>query len=388
MLGTPAARSASSLAHHLLTLSSRPKTGLSRKLALALGVALAGLLLCEGLIRLRAIFLYGTPRSAITEVLLEHDDALDMPLPIKGKSLVARRISIHINSLGFRSEEISRVKPAGTVRIACLGASTTFCAEVSSNRATWPQRLGELLQVRHPELKIEVINAAIPGCSLAGSLENLRQRVLPLDPDIVIVYHAHNDLKLDTRRLASARGLVKAGDEHRGGMLAALGRYSLLADLLQKNLSIVYAKDEAPSARLKSLPTDLTARFVGLLGEMRDLLAERDVDLVLSTFVAKIRPDQTHEQQLANAGLSLFYMPWLSVDQLVRGLELYNRAIIDFGRENGLPVLSDASIPPDSKHYVDGIHFSDAGCESMAQRFCAHIEALGLIERRAGVRER
>jgi len=130
----------------------------------------------------------------------------------------------------------------------------------------------------------------------------------------------------------------------------------------------------------------LTGRFVGLLGEMHALLAERGVDLVLSTFVAKIRPDQTHDQQLANAGLSLFYMPWLSVDQLVQCLDLYNRAILDFGRENGVPVLSDASVPPDSEHYVDGIHLTDSGCERMAERFCAHIEALGLIEHRARVK--
>ena len=367
-------------------MSSRPKTHLLRKLGLALTVTLVGLVLLEGLVRLRAQFLYGTPASAITEVLLEHDDGLNMPLPRKGKSLVAKRISIDINSFGFRSDEITREKPAGTIRIACLGGSTTFCAEASSNQATWPLRLGEMLQAQHPGQKIEVINGAIPGCSLASSLENLRQRVLPLDPDIVIVYHAHNDMKLDTRKLARAHGLVKEGAEHRGGLLAGLGRYSLLANLLQKNLSIVYAKDEGSSAKLESLPPDLGGRFTGLLGEMHDLVAERDIDLVLSIFVAKIRPEQTHEQQLANAGLSLFYMPWLSVDQLVEGLELYNRAIVDFGREHGVPVLLDASIPADSEHYVDGIHMTDAGCERMAERFAAHIETLGLIERRAGVR--
>ena len=366
-------------------MSSRPKTSLRSKLALALAVTLLGLLLCEGLVRVRAMFLYGTPASAITEVLLEHDHELNMPVPIKGKSLVARRIRIDINSLGFRSDEIAREKPAGTIRIACLGGSTTFCAEASSNLATWPQRLGELLRERYPEQKIEVINAAIPGCSLAGSLENLRRRVLPLEPDIVIVYHAHNDMKLDTRELAIAQGL-EADAEHHRGLLSVLGRYSLLADLLQKNLSIVYAQDAGPTAKLDGLPPDLCARFTGLLSELHDLLAEREVELVLSTFVAKIRPDQGREEQLANAGLSLFYMPWLSVDQLAQGLELYNRAILDFGRENGVPVLADTSIPPDSKHYVDGIHFTDAGCERMAQRFHAHIEALGLIERRADVR--
>ena len=245
-----------------------------------------------------------------------------------------------------------------------------------------------MLRARHPGQEIEIVNAAIPGCSLAGSLENLRRRVLPLDPDIVIVYHAHNDMKLDTRELARAQGLVKAGTEQGGGWLATLGRYSLLANLLHKNLSIVYAHDAGSAAKLDRLPQDLTARFAGLLDEMRALLAERDADLVLSTFVAKIRAGQSREEQLANAGLSLYYMPWLSVDQLVQGLELYNRAILDFGRQHGVPVLADASIPPDSDHYVDGIHLTDRGCERMAQRFCEHIEALGLIERRAGVRER
>jgi hypothetical protein len=45
---------------------------------------------------------------------------------------------IHINSLGFRSPEIEIPKPSSTVRLAFLGASTTYGAEVSSNELTWP----------------------------------------------------------------------------------------------------------------------------------------------------------------------------------------------------------------------------------------------------------
>ena len=364
-------------------MSSRPKIRLGRKLALALAVTLVGLVLLEGLVRLRASFLYGTAASEIADVILEYDEALEMPLPRKGKSLAAHRIAIDINSLGFRSEEIALEKPADTIRIACLGGSTTFCTEVSSNQATWPHRLGELLRAQHPTLKIEVVNAGIPGCAMESSLKNLRRRVLPLDPDIVIVYHAHNDMKLDTREAASAQGLVVQGDGRRAGPLASLGRFSLLADLLHKNLSVVYAKNEGPESKLVGLPDDLCARFAGLLGEVHETLVERDIDLVLSTFVTKYRPDQEPETLLENAGLSLFYMPWLSVDGLMDGIARYNQTILDFGRAHGVPVLAGDSIPPDEEHYVDGIHLTDTGCERMARRFAEHIGALGLIERRA-----
>ena len=67
-------------------------------------------------------------------------------IPVPGGSFGG----IHINSLGFRSPELEVPKSASTVRIAFLGSSTTYCAEVSSNENTWPYLVAQKLQARWP----------------------------------------------------------------------------------------------------------------------------------------------------------------------------------------------------------------------------------------------
>ena len=73
-------------------------------------------------------------------------------------------------------------------------------------------------------------------------------------------------------------------------------------------------------------------------------------------------------------------MPWLTIDGLLDGMDLYNDALVAFADEHGVPVINDrSSIPGDSQHFVDWAHFSDAGAERMAQRFAGFIGERGLL---------
>ena len=98
------------------------------------------------------------------------------------------------NSLGFRGPEIAPRKPAGTLRIACLGGSSTYGFGPSSNETTWPMRLEHHLRQALPAQAIEVINGGCQGYSTFESLGNLAFRMLDLSPDVVIVYHTVNDM--------------------------------------------------------------------------------------------------------------------------------------------------------------------------------------------------
>ena len=91
------------------------------------------------------------------------------------------------NSLGFRGEEIVQEKPDGVFRIACLGGSTTYGNKVGAPVESYPGRLQEYLRSRG--YRVEVINGGCPGYSSLESLINLQLRILPLSPDLVLVYH-------------------------------------------------------------------------------------------------------------------------------------------------------------------------------------------------------
>lgn len=101
---------------------------------------------------------------------------------------------IRTNRLGFRGREFLREKRAGTVRIACLGGSTTFGWRATDDDRTYPASLERSLNGDGRLPRCEVVNAGAPAYTSLHSLINLETRVLDLSPDIAILCHANNDL--------------------------------------------------------------------------------------------------------------------------------------------------------------------------------------------------
>src|SRR5687768_5220954 len=351
-----------------------------KKLVFSSVLVVALLLACEAAVRVRAWMRYGSTSASVRDPMLVYDEKADLHVPRPGWELKGDRLNIRINSLGFRGDEFTREKPANTIRIVCLGASTTFNAEVSSNHATWPHRLQEKLQAAYPNVRIEVINAAVGGYVAADSLKNLRHRVLPLDPDLVIYYEANNEIVHDTGELAVRSGL--ADQPGRAPWISGLGSYSLLFDLAYKNLAIAARSRDTDSSNLDAIPPDLPNRFISVLDEMHMELARRDVPLVLSTFLVKYRRGQDRATQIANADVAFYYMPWMSIDGMLDAMDKYNEAILQYGQRRGLLVVDDReAIPPDSEHFTDCMHLGDKGAEAMAARFFRALKTSGDIER-------
>ena len=107
------------------------------------------------------------------------------------------RAVVHTNSHGFLSNtnSLQLEKSPDEIRIATIGASTTANINLTYDE-NWPGRLGTLIQKHFPSKKITVLNAGIPGFNTAQSVGNLALRVMPFKPDLVIIYHAYNDLKV------------------------------------------------------------------------------------------------------------------------------------------------------------------------------------------------
>lgn len=106
--------------------------------------------------------------------------------------------AVSINSLGFRGPEFDKVKTTGTVRIACLGGSTTFSDAATTDAHTYPARLERMLRDHYAGQsaafgRIEVINAGVPGYTSLESLIHFESRVLDYTPDIAIFHHGLND---------------------------------------------------------------------------------------------------------------------------------------------------------------------------------------------------
>ena len=355
---------------HVIRLSVRRK-------AVFLAVTIAVLLMvCEGGLRLRAWLRYGVASAAVRDPILTLDRATGLHVPTPGYEVKGAKIHIKINSLGFRGPEFSRTKPPNTFRIVCLGASTTFAAEASSNEATWPYLLQQRLQAANPNRRIEVINAAVSGYVASDSLQNLRHRVLPLDPDLVLYYEANNEIVRDTQELAASQGLLGATGRRQPVWVSTLSRFSLMFDLAYKNLAIIARSRAQSTVTMRKIPRELPKRFIGLLDTMRTELAVRKVPMLLSTFIVKYRRDQDRATQIANADVAFYYMPWMSIEGMLDAVDVYNDAILGYGKRAGLPVVDDRNaIPADAAHFADCMHLADQGNAVMAERFSRFIQA-------------
>jgi lysophospholipase L1-like esterase len=323
---------------------------------------------------------YGDIGTSVAEGPLVLDEHLQQKVPRPGYVNKASKVSLSVNSLGFRGAEFAKAKPPGAVRIACIGASTTFCTEASDDGA-WPAQLQKRLQAMYPGVVIEVVNAGVPGYVITESRKNLEHRVLALEPDLVIYYEAQNDIAIDTRDLARREGLIADDEGFQSGFVRTASQYSLLFDLVHKNAKILFGARDSSAGRMSDVPDDLPNRFISHLAAMHDTLAARNIPLVLSTFVVKYRRDQDRETQIANADIAFYYMPWMTIDGLFDAMETYNAAIINLGRAKGLHVVDNRDIvTPDAQHFADCVHFTNAGCTQMAERFARSFEDSKILE--------
>ena len=83
---------------------------------------------------------------------------------VPGLHFRSGQIRIEVNSLGFRGPEIAMPKTPGTFRIFAMGESSTFGWKgIRSHEEAWPALLEAKLRAAHPDRRIEVINAGVPG---------------------------------------------------------------------------------------------------------------------------------------------------------------------------------------------------------------------------------
>ncbi len=327
--------------------------------------------LAEGVVRVRAWLKHGQAVVRIEDTYrIDEQTGLRVPMP----GFTTPRLTI--NNLGFRGPELPRDKPPGTYRIAFLGGSTTYCAEVSGDDKTWPYLVVEALKLAHPDRRFDYINAGVPGYTTHESLKRFEAEVSALDPDIVVIYHATNDLSGNSRKAAKAQGLSsEAGDR----TLTWLSNWSMLAYLVEKNLRVLalQAAVDDPSNKLNADPTALAAPFEDDLRKLVQTVKASGAKVALVSFVTRLRRDQTPEEKKAAAVSALYYMPYMTPDGLIDGFEAYNRTIRKVAKEEGATFVDAAmAVPGDAARFADSVHFKDQGAAAIARVVSAGLPAI------------
>jgi lysophospholipase L1-like esterase len=138
---------------------------------------------------------YHDPRVDFTQVVWT---GRDMPTPFVGFAPQPGPLpGGHINRQQFRYErDLDNPKPSGTCRIFLVGGSTAFGSGASTNETTVGGYLEKYLneQARQYGCRFEVVTAA--ACGWASTHERIlvENRLVEMEPDVVIVLSGHNDV--------------------------------------------------------------------------------------------------------------------------------------------------------------------------------------------------
>jgi lysophospholipase L1-like esterase len=292
-----------------------------------------------------------------------------------------------INNLGFRGEDIALDKPDDVYRIVAIGGSTTFAVYLPWT-TSYPYYLQKELRERLGTDKIEVINGGLTGSTSGESFHRLATQVLPVDPDMVIIYHAYNDLlpRVFNDYQEDYYHFRKSNPNNPPGLtrfyLYRLALSVLSPGFFHENYNLmgrVWKIDNLPSTdteRTQNFLDSTNHAFVFNMDNMVTLLKAKEIDVVLASFA--INNDIWH------------WMDYMPPYLWEIGIAENNVAIRELAGRQQVPLVPFAEAPfkeghefYETKMYADSIHMSPKGNEFKANIFADTIapivaEALGL----------
>lgn len=276
-----------------------------------------------------------------------------------------------VNSLGFNDDEFRVARTPGTLRVACLGSSTTEGGNPEGHEGSYPRLLQRLLRER-TGAPVEVLNFGMAGWTTAETMVNYFLVVQDFEPDVVVIHEAVNDV--DPRRWPGFRADYS---HYRKPWTGA--HYSLPYRLLVRSSDVFAALElrradgfdlqslvtRPPRGPLRdsggTLPPDTAAAFRRNVRTIAEHVRARGGRVVLATVPYDPQP---------GAGDAVYRA----------GIDDHNRILRQLAREDGL-VLADVDARGRARaggthpFFLDLVHMTPEG-----NRFKAEVIAEAMLE--------
>ena len=265
------------------------------------------------------------------------------------------------NNLGLRNSiDLTLKKAPGTLRVLALGDSCTFGVGVDQP-ASWPARLEAHLQAAAAKggnrpsssLRIEVLDAGVPGYTSFQGLAYLDGQGLGMEPDLVIVCFGWNDRVVWDNRTDRFIARFIAGGTGTGveGMLSR---------------SYVYLAVRKAFYSLES-----TFHF-----------GRRVPRVPVEEYIAHCR---AMAETARDRGARTLFILWPKRDQAgpsARPLNEYQQALLRFCREKHLPLVDLRPLVSGQEGpslYIDEGHMNAVGYDRVARAVYEAIRRHGLL---------
>lgn len=144
--------------------------------------------------------------------------------------------ALKINRFGFRGPEINKTKSPNSYRIFCLGDSSTFGHYLPYEKTYCALLADELEGAFGHGVRVETVNAGIPGTAITQQVYLLEKKLVDFNPDMVVLYSVPS-LAMELVAMGSLRDAQK---EKETGPIIKLARrfntYKFLRRIIKGSL--------------------------------------------------------------------------------------------------------------------------------------------------------
>jgi hypothetical protein len=289
------------------------------------------------------------------------------------------------NSFGWRGPDLSLNKPANTIRLAFVGASTTVAPH--DVRYSYPDFIRRWLEhwaeAKQLPIQFEVINAGREGIDSTSIAAVVRDELAPLEPDLVVYYEGANQFGPAVFILWPGGIIPGRPAPARPGRLASVSALALRFHALSDPFAVPSREPRKPRLTVE-WPADLDEQDPPLdhprlplllptimrdFDEMRTALSAHGGRLAISSFVWCVREGLQLDRG-ENAGVYQYLneMFWpFSYAYMRRLADFQNRVFAKYAKTHGLDFVDVAAgYPLDPRLFEDGIHMRAPGTKLMA----------------------
>lgn len=267
-------------------------------------------------------------------------------------------------------------KDTNTIRILCLGGSTTrFVLADSMDR--YPTILQQVLDERKDGKKYEVLNAGMDWYTSKHSLINYAAYCRNFKADKVVILHAINDLYRSFSPPQFSIGTYESDYSHFYGPSIYGARPESFTQFLHRQIRRVWFSKNPK-------PRDF---------EMNEYISRNDFENYLSQLVELIQQDgaepyiltQGHmyrsglgELELSKIWMSIAFCEkngeYPNMESMGNAMDAYNDSNRKIAEKYGVPLIdTDAILQKDLEHFVDDVHYTTFGSKKLAEEVSKRI---------------